>query len=270
MPLTPGKFRHKALQKMQSPEQLDRMLRITLPRRWIGLTGLLAVVAGVVVWSAVAAVPTTLSGQGYLLPEGGLRQVQAPVSGTVGGLRVSIGDHVVAGEPIGEILSASGKPTSILSPETGVITEADTVTHAYVSAGNRIALVQPVGWPLVVYAYVPTDVAAGLRPGVVVHVSFGAGIGARFGYATGVVQSVSQFPATPERLNFILQDPSVVSSVQKLGPSNEIVIAMDQSAHTPSGLVWGSGGGPPGALPAGLPASVQFIVGQHHPINDVI
>jgi len=270
MPLTPGKFRHKALQKMQSPEQLDRMLRITLPRRWIGLTGLLLIVTGVVVWSAVAAVPTTLEGTGYLLPQGGLRQVQSPISGTVAGLRVGIGDHVVAGEPIGEVIGPSGKPASILAPETGVITEADTVAHAYVSAGDRVALVQPVGWPLVIYTYVPTDVAAGLRPGVPVHVQFGAGIGPRYGYATGVVESVSQFPATPERLNFILQDSSVVNSVEKLGPSNEIVIAMDQSAHNPSGLVWGSGSGPPGALPAGLPATVQFIVGQHHPINDFL
>jgi hypothetical protein len=196
--------------------------------------------------------------------------VQSTVSGTVGGIRVGIGSHVVAGEPIGEIVTSGGKPVSILAPETGVVTEVDTVSHAYLSAGDRVALVQPVGWPLVVYTYVPTDTAAGLRPGVPVQVTFGAGIGARFGYATGVVQSVSQFPATLERLNFILQDSSVVDSVRKLGPSNEIVIVMDQSARNPSGLVWGSGSGPPGALPAGLPAKVKFVVGQHHPINDFL
>ena len=269
MPLTPGKFRHKALQKMSSPEQLDRMLRITRPRRWIGLTGLLLIVTGVVVWSAVAAVPTTLSGQGYLLPQGGLRQVQSPATGTVGGLRVAIGDHVTAGEPIGEIL-VGANPVSVLAPETGVVTEVDTVTHAFVAAGDRLALVQPVGWPLVVYSYVPTNVAAGLRPGVPVQVTFGAGIGARFGYAKGTVESVSQFPATLERLNFILQDSSVVDSVRALGPSTEIVIVMNQSAHNPSGLVWGSGGGPPGEIPAGLPATVKFVVGQHHPINNFL
>ncbi len=267
--LTPGKFRHKALQKMSSPEQLDRMLRITLPRRWIGLTGLLLIVAGVVAWSAIAAVPTTLSGPGYLLPQGGLRQVQSPVSGTVESLDVGIGDHVVAGEAIGRI-AVGGKSVPVLAPETGVVTEADTVAHAFVDAGARLALVQPVGWPLVVYAYVPTDVAAGLRPGVPVQVSFGAGIGARFGYAKGVVDSVSQFPATAERLNFILQDSSVVDSVQKLGPTNEVVIVMDQSARNPSGLVWGAGGGPPGDLPAGLPANVKFVVGRHHPIDNVL
>ena len=85
--LTPGKFRHKALQKMSSPEQLDKLLKVTIPRRWIGLTGLLLIVAAVVVWSAAASVPTTLKGPGFLLPEGGLREVQAPISGTVEILR---------------------------------------------------------------------------------------------------------------------------------------------------------------------------------------
>jgi hypothetical protein len=268
--LTPGKFRHKALQKMSSPEQLDRLLRITPARRWIGLVGLLILVASAVVWSAVAAVPTTLSGNGYLLPQGGLRQVQAPVSGTVDDLSASIGQHVVAGEPIGTVVDTTGKRVEILAPETGVISEADTVLHAYVNAGARVALVQPVGWPLIVYAYVPTDVAAGLRPGVTAHVQFGAGIGARFGYARGTVQSVSQFPTTEERLNFILQDSAVVDSVRKLGPTNEIAIVMDQSAKAPSGLVWGAGEGPPTELPAGLPAKVTFIVGEHHPIDNVL
>jgi len=268
--LTPGKFRHKALQKMSSPEQLDQLLKVTVPRRWIGLTGLLIVIAGVVAWSATASVPTTLSGPGFLLPQGGLRQVQATASGTISGITVGIGDHVVAGEPIGEIITSAGSPVSVLAPETGVITEADTVKNAYVQAGDRLALVQPVGFPLVIYSYVPTDVAAGLRPGVPVHVSFGAGIGQVYGYAEGTVTSVSQFPATEERLNFILQDSSVVDSVRKLGPTNEVQIVMSQSAKTPSGLVWGSGDGPPGPLPAGLPATVTFVVGQHHPIDNVL
>ena len=268
--LTPGKFRHKALQKMSSPEQLDKLLKVTIPRRWIGLTGLLLVLAAVIVWSASATVPTTLKGPGFLLPEGGLREVQAPVSGTVASITVGIGDHVVDDEPIGSIVDAQKQTVPVLAPETGQVTEADTVRNAYVTSGSRLTLVQPVGFPLVVYAYVSTDTAAGLRPGTEARVSFGAGIGAGFGYAKGTVQSVSQFPTTAERLDFILLDSATVDTITKLGPTNEVVIVMQQSAHTLNGLVWGSGNGPPGPLPAGLPANVQFIVGQHHPIDNVL
>jgi len=163
--LTPGKFRHKALQKMSSPDQLDRLLKITLPRRWVGLTGLLLVVAAVVVWSAIASVPTTLNGPGFLLPQGGLREVQAPSSGTVRALSVGIGDHVVAQQTIGSVVGPDGKNVEVKSPETGVVTEADSVKGAYVNGGDRLALVQPVGFPLVEYAYVSTTSPPASGPG---------------------------------------------------------------------------------------------------------
>ncbi len=81
---------------------------------------------------------------------------------------------------------------------------------------------------------------------------------------------MSEFAATAERLAFILQDSSLVDSVRQLGPANEIVISLELSATTASGLVWGVGDGPPRTLPAGLPASVRFIVGSRHPISDLL
>jgi multidrug efflux pump subunit AcrA (membrane-fusion protein) len=237
-------------------------VRVTLPRRWLGLIGLLLVVSAVIVWASVSSVPTTLHTSGYFIPQNGLRVIQSPASGTVQRLDVETGDHVVANQAVGVVDPQGGSPVVIRAPETGVVSETDALRQAYVAAGDRLALV--------VYAYVPTNIAPGLAPGTLAHISFGAGIGAAFGYAVGHIESVSQFPATPRRLDFILQDPSVVSGVRGSGPSNEVVVALDQSARTPSGLVWGSGSGPPGELPAGLPATVTLIVGSHHPIDDVL
>jgi hypothetical protein len=270
--MSPGTrlFRERALKRISSPEQLDRLVQVTSPRRWIGLGALLVVVAGAIVWSAVATVPTTLSGPGFLLPLGGLREVQAPASGIVTQLDLAVGQHIVAGQSVGSLSGAGGASVTVRAPETGVVSESDTVRNAFVQAGDRLGLVEPIGWPLVLYSYVPANVAAGLAPGTPVHVTFGAGIGATYGYAKGHVQSVGQFPVTPERLAFILQDSSVISQVQTLGASNEVVIELDQSARTPSGLEWGSGLGPPSRLPAGLPAKVEFVVGSHHPIDNVL
>jgi hypothetical protein len=262
-------FRQRALKRISSPEQLDRLVQVTTPKRWIGLAGLLIVVLGAIVWSAVSSVPTTLKGPGFLLPLGGLYEVQSPAPGLVSSIDLANGQHVVAGQVVGHIASG-GQDVVVRAPETGVVTETDAVKQAFVAAGDRIALIEPVGWPLVVYAYVPTQIAAGLQPGTPVHVNFGAGVGAVFGYAKGTVQSVSQFSVTAERLQFILQDSSIVNQVQQLGPTNEVVVALDQSARNPSGLVWGSGKGPSGVLPAGLPAALVFVVGSHHPINDVL
>jgi hypothetical protein len=270
--MSPGPriFRERALKRISSPEQLDRLVRVTSPRRWIGLGALLVVVVGVIVWSAVATVPTTLSGPGFLLPLGGLREVQAPAGGTVESLDLAVGEHIVAGQSVGSVIGPDGQATTVRAPETGVVSETDTVRNAFVAAGDRLGLVEPIGWPLVLYSYVPANVAAGLAPGTPVHVTFGAGIGATYGYVKGRVESVSQFPVTSERLAFILQDSSVIDLVSALGASNEVVIELEQSARTPSGLAWGSGSGPPSQLSAGLPAKVEFVVGSHHPIDNVL
>lgn len=263
-------FRPRALRRISSPEQLDRLVHVTSPRRWIGLGGLLLVVVVVVVWAAVSAVPTTLSGPGYLLPLNGLREVQSPASGTISSVSVALGSHVVARQPLATIAGPGGGSTVVRAPEAGTITESDVVEHSVVEFGQRLGLLEPAGWPPVVYAYVPTQTAAALAPGTPVQVSFGAGIGSAYGYAKGHVAFVSKFATTVEQLSFILQSGEVVKAVQALGPTNEVVISLDLSARTPSWLSWGSGSGPPGVLPNGLPARVTFIVGSHHPIDDFL
>lgn len=265
-----GLFRERALESVSSPEQLDRLVRVTSPRTWLALGSLLAVIAGALAWATTASIPSTLSGTGFLLPEGGLRQVVAPAGGTLKGLRLAPGDHVVGGQQVGSTGDGHGSSTPILAPETGVVTELDALPEAYAPAGKRLGLVEPVGWPLVVYSYVATSVAAALEPGTPVEVRLGAGISDTYGFVRGTVASVSRFPATEDRLSFVLQDRSVVDEIGRLGPANEVIIALAQSARNPSGLVWGSGHGPDRPLPAGLPADAKFIVGTHHPIDDVL
>jgi hypothetical protein len=67
-----------------------------------------------------------------------------------------------------------------------------------------------------------------------------------------------------------LPSASLVQRVQRLGVSNQVVVAMTLSAHTPSGLAWPSGNGPPKEVPPGLSSTVQFVLGTHHPIDNVL
>jgi HlyD family secretion protein len=267
---TQSPYRRRSLERIASPDDLDRLVRVTQPRRWIALAAVLSLLAVALAWAVVSTVPTTVRGSGYVLPQSGLRVLQSDTVGRVTALGVGVGDHVIAGAVVGSVRSPSGASVPILAPETGIVTEIDAVAGGYVNAGGQVGLVEPAGWPLVVYAYVPTDQAAHLSRGTLVHVKFGGGIGSSYGFAVGHVDSISAFPATLARLSYTLQDSSVIDSIRGLGPVNEAVITLDQSATTPSGVVWGHGSGPPGPLVSGLPASAEFVIGSHHPIDDVL
>lgn len=263
-------FRERALERVASPDELDQLIAVTSPRRWLGLGALLLAVIAAVVWSLASTVPTTLSGTGFLLPLNGLASVTAPVSGTVHDVTLQTGAHVVAGDVVARVAQPDGTTVSVTAPRTGVVTETDTLDGGFAEADQPLALIEPVGWLLVAYAYVPTDIAGELAPGTRARLTLDGGLGRRFGYLSGRVQSVSRFAVTPDRLALVLQGTSVQSQVEKLGAVNEVVVALDQTAANPSGLVWSQGRGPGETPSAGLPGSVQFVIGSHHPIDDVL
>jgi hypothetical protein len=106
--------------------------------------------------------------------------------------------------------------------------------------------------------------------GIPVRVSINAGIGAAYGYAKGTVTRVSGFAVSQARLHYILQNIKVIDSVNRMGPVDEVLVTLSRSSHTPSGLVWASGNGPPEHVPPNVSATVQFVLGSHHPISNVL
>lgn len=94
-------FRQAALDRLSSPEQLDRLMQVTNPRGWIALTGLSVIVAFALLWSVFGRLPTTIVGRGILLSSEGIREVESLGSGVVSDVRVEVGDLVSEGDTIG-------------------------------------------------------------------------------------------------------------------------------------------------------------------------
>lgn len=264
----PNLFRQRALDRIGSPDEFDRLVRVTSPRHWIGLGGLLIVVVATLLWASFSTIPTTESGAGFLLPEGGLRTVEASADGEILRLDVELGDHVIDGQQLGVVRTAGGREVAIRASGTGVVSEANGQRGEFVRAGDQLALVEPIGWPAVVFAYVPTEAAGDIAAGTEARVRFSGGIGATYGDALGRVVSVSRFPTTPARLEFVLHGAAVSALPAEGVPTSEVLVALDQSATTPSGLVWATGSGP-ASVPLGLPATVELVIGSRHPIDDV-
>ncbi len=63
-------FRKVALERMSSPEQLDRLLQVTAPRSWLGLLSLVCLLLAAIAWGFLGEVRTTVSAQGALLRSG--------------------------------------------------------------------------------------------------------------------------------------------------------------------------------------------------------
>jgi HlyD family secretion protein len=99
----PNVFRQTSLNRLSSPDDVDRLLRVTSLRGWLALAGLALLVGTAVVWACVASVPLVVRGQGILLKSGGIFEAVAPAPGRVVDLAVAAGDRVVEGQVVARL-----------------------------------------------------------------------------------------------------------------------------------------------------------------------
>jgi len=102
----PSIFRQAALDRLSSPEQLDRLMQVTLPTGWIALVGAWLAVGVTILWSIFGSIPTTVSGSGIIMSSGGIREVEVLGSGVVERLAVTEGDLV----DVGDLIAVIGQP----------------------------------------------------------------------------------------------------------------------------------------------------------------
>lgn len=101
---SPKLFRKEALDRLATPEQLDRALVVTTPRSWLAVGALAAILAGVVSWAFLGEVPTYVKAQGILLHRSGtVVDAVASGAGTVTRILPTAGDVVETGDVVAEI-----------------------------------------------------------------------------------------------------------------------------------------------------------------------
>jgi multidrug efflux pump subunit AcrA (membrane-fusion protein) len=260
-------FRRRALERVSSPEELDRLVKVALPRTWIALAGLAVLMLAASVWAVVARVPTTVEARGYLLREGGVRVVAAPTAGLVVDTLRRAGDTVAAGQVIGHIQGEDGSVQAARSPSTGRLLEVSVADGDHLDAGRPLALVDVERRPVIVYAYLAEDDAKRARVGNRVELATSVADPSQFGFLRGRVARIASYPATQERLTSILRDKPILAKVNQLGPVVEAEIALVPDPSTPSKFAWSIGHGPPYQLTIGQPVGASVITGEQAPID---
>ncbi len=95
-------FRAAALERLSTPEQLDRLARITRPIAWVALTAFFLVCALALVWSAFVSFPVRVPAQGMLVAPEGVMDVMTAHRGRVN-ILVKPGDTIRSGQPVARL-----------------------------------------------------------------------------------------------------------------------------------------------------------------------
>ena len=99
-------FRKKALDRLETPDHLDRALVVTTARAWLAAGLLTAVAIGVLVWSVLGEVAVYVRADGiFLTRDGRVLDAVAEGTGVLSKVYPQVGDFVEQGELVGEIVN---------------------------------------------------------------------------------------------------------------------------------------------------------------------
>ena len=264
-------FREEAMDKMLSPDELDRLMRVTSPRGWLALIGLLALVAAAVVWGVFGTIPVQLSGdKGILLGGDSRSQAVSQVSGLVTDVRVKIGDDVQEGQVLARVGFAGGAETDVVSLFDGRVDEILIEKGVLLERGQSVAVIKERYEPLQAFVFVPGEQGKQLKKGMQVHVLPSTVKAEEHGFIQGEVTSVSKFPVTEVGMYLLLENQSLVDELRTGSNQYRVDIKLLKDPSTPSGFKWSSSQGPPFSITRGTLCTATFVLGEERPVNLVL
>jgi len=96
-------FRRVAMEKMASPDQLDKLLTVTYPRSWLALVAAGGLVIAAILWGIFGSIPVVVNGHGILLKNGGVFNIVHGAGGQITDISVAVGDIVQRGQIIARV-----------------------------------------------------------------------------------------------------------------------------------------------------------------------
>lgn len=166
------------------------------------------------------------------------------------------------------------KETSqIKTPYTGIVVGLDIKKGAMIQQGSGILTVKVADntpFSLKLISFFPAEKGEKIIQGMTMQISPGNIDTSRYGYALGVVNYVSEFPASSDEMNLVLQNDEMVRDLLSRGPLIEVHSVLTEDTGTPSGFKWTSAQGPPTKIHPGTYSYGSVIVDKSSPISLVL
>lgn len=267
-------YRKAALDKLSSPEELDRLMQITTPRSWFLLGAVGAVLLVVVIWGVFGQITITMEYFGILSRSNSIQFITAPVAGQVVEIKTKPGALLLADEVVARLKTSDGEITvtntssaRVISVRVSVGDPVDAGTPLFsIEAFDRRAGAQTAP-PLVIVMYIPLEDRQRLRAGMEAHVLPSTVEREKYGYMKGEIVSVGEFAATREEILTVLNDTSYVDSLMQKGPLFEVRVALRTNAD--GDFIWSASDGPSAAVVTGTPCQIVVSVDHERPISKV-
>ena len=258
-------YRKSALERISSPEQLDKAVRITSPMSWLALIAITMIVIVTVIWS----IPVTVTTQGIVAAPVSTNAVYLQESGTVAAVMVRPGDKLRFNDPVLSYKMGSGEIKTLYSDQHGLVSDVMVEKGASVIQGNEAVRVSPsVSGNQVVVCYISVNDAKKLKRGMDAQIYLSAADSQTYGHMVARVVSIDSYAASSEGMAYVLGSGNhMVESFLSNGAVVSVTCELYPDNATQSGYYWSNPKGAKLDVDNGSLASVKIITDEVAPIT---
>lgn len=263
-------YRKSALEKISSPEQLDKVMRVTSPLSWLALLGITIIIVVTVVWSIVGVIPETVTAKGIISSVVGSNSIYTTDGGTVVSVRVRAGDEVHIGDAVMTFRNASGDVVTVFSDQVGTVSALPVKNGDTFSPGKDVIRVSPklTSANQMVVCYVPLAKAKRLERGMTANISIDSLDSNSYGHMEARIVNIDAYATPKEGIENVIGSGNYLeSSFTKDGAVVAVACELYPGEGTVSGYYWSNSKGANVDVQNGSLISAKIVIDEVPPIT---
>ncbi len=137
-------YRKNALEKISTPDQLDRAIVVSSPMSWLALIGLAIIFAAVIIWAFLFDIPQMVTVSGIVSNSENTWAVCSDTVGKFTGFSVKAGESVKEGQTIANVTLQNGETKAVVSALDGIVSYLfEFEENEEIGVGSEIARITP-------------------------------------------------------------------------------------------------------------------------------
>lgn len=264
-------YRKSSLERISSPEQLDKVLKVTSPMSWLALIGATLILAVTAIWSIIGTIPVTITTKGIVSSKVGCNAVYTQGAGEVISVRVRAGDELHLGDAVLTYKNAANEVVTICSDQVGTVAGTVAEIGDSLTPGNEVVRVIPKAQGRqIVVCYVPLAQAKKLERGMQANITLDVLDGSSYGNMVARIINIDAYAVSAEGMAGVIgannnlsavftQEGAVVAVACELYPATE--------RKTVSGYYWSNDKGASVTVSNGSLVTAKIVTEEITPIS---
>lgn len=265
----PDLYRKSALERISSPDQLDRALKITSPLSWLALLGITLMIGAAVLWAFCGSIPVTLNVQGIVSSPSATNAVYAKEAGTVLELSAAPGDTVSKGDVLLTYVSGSLTECELICDQNGVLSLFNAKPgDSFVHGEDVVRLAPETDGSQVVVCYVPLAYVVSLEENMKVQISLASVDSQSLGFMEAYISNIDSFASSANGMTHVVGYGNGLDSMFLAnGAVAAVTCVLTEDNSTVSGYAWSNKNGADVSVPNGSIVLAKIILDEIPPIS---